>query len=97
MGNRLTSRPSEADSAPRSSAPDRLWRPEEVAHFLGLTRKGVYGLAERRILPSIKVGGRLRFDPVDIRKWVSSQRREAVDGRLAGSQARVSLERGSSL
>jgi len=93
---RLTSRPSEADSAPRSSASDRLWRPEDVAHFLGLTRKGVYGLAERRILPSIKVGARLRFDPADIRKWVSSQRREAVDGKLVDSQARVSLERGSS-
>jgi excisionase family DNA binding protein len=75
---------------------DRLWTPDEVAHFLGLTRKGVYGLAERRLLPSIKVGARLRFDPADIRRWVSAHRRGPIDGKLAGSQARVSLERGSS-
>jgi len=39
--------------------------PKKLPRFLGLTRKGVYGLAEASHLPSIKVGGRLRFDPAD--------------------------------
>ncbi len=81
---------------PPNGHDDRLWRPEDVARFLGLTRKGVYGLAERRILPSIKVGGRLRFDPADVRAWVSAHRREAVGAKLDLDQARVSLGRGGS-
>jgi excisionase family DNA binding protein len=88
-------RTGDADSSPGAEA-DRLWRPEEVARFLGLTRKGVYGLAERRILPSIKVGGRLRFDSADIRRWVCAHRRGSFDGTLIDSQARVSLKEGSS-
>jgi hypothetical protein len=87
----------DAELSPGAEA-DRLWRPEEVARFLGLglTRKGVYGLAERRILPSIKVDGRLRFDPADIRRWVCAHRRRSFDGTLIDSQARVSLKEGSS-
>jgi excisionase family DNA binding protein len=52
-----------------------LWNVADTARYLGLTNKGVYGLAERRVLPSIKVGGRLRFDPDDVAEWVRQHRR----------------------
>jgi len=94
VGSDMSSRSPRRDSNPPTDVSDRLWTPDEVAHFLGLSRKGVYGLAERRLLPSVKVGNRLRFDPADIRRWVSSHRRGPIDDKLAGSQARVSLERG---
>lgn len=54
---------------------EQLWTVTDVAHFLKLSVKGVYGLAEQRVLPSIKVGGRLRFDPNDIHAWVLKNRR----------------------
>jgi len=85
-----------ADQAPEEEC-DRLWWPDDVARFLGLKRKGVYGMAERGVLPSTKVGGRLRFDPVAIRKWVRSNHRGPVDDTMIDSQARVPLKRGGSL
>jgi excisionase family DNA binding protein len=54
---------------------DRLWTVVDVGHYLNLSKKGVYGLAERRVIPSVKVGGRLRFLPADIHAWVLKNRR----------------------
>jgi len=57
-------------AAGESEYVDRLWSVQDLACYLGLTIKGTYGLAERRAIPSLKVGGRLRFDPAAIRAWV---------------------------
>ncbi len=52
-----------------------LWCVREVAEFLRLRPRGVYAMAERGSLPSIKVGSRLRFDRSDIVEWVKRHRR----------------------
>ncbi len=57
------------------SLPVSLLTVEEVAELLRLTPKGVYGLSERGVIPSIKVGGRLRFDPSVVVDWVRNARR----------------------
>jgi excisionase family DNA binding protein len=64
-----------AGAGAHNQHPRRLWMACEVAEVLRLSTKGVYALAERGALPSVKVGSRLRFDPVDILEWVSQHRR----------------------
>jgi excisionase family DNA binding protein len=54
---------------------EALWSVVELARYLGLSVKGVYGMAENRKLPSLKVGGRLRFDPAEIRAWLRKHAR----------------------
>lgn len=52
-----------------------LWSACHVAAHLALTRKCVYGLVARGVLPVIRVGNRLRFDPDDIRDWLRRNRK----------------------
>ena len=44
-----------------------------AALFLGLPRKAVYRLVERRKLPHHRAGGRLLFDRAELRRWVEEQ------------------------
>jgi excisionase family DNA binding protein len=41
-----------------------------AAEFLGLSRKAVYHLVERRKLPHHRAGGRLLFERAELRRWV---------------------------
>jgi excisionase family DNA binding protein len=45
-----------------------------AAEFLGLTRKALYHLLERRRLPHHRPAGRLLFDRAALRAWVESGR-----------------------
>jgi excisionase family DNA binding protein len=49
-----------------------LWTWREVARALKVSRSWVYAKAERGELPSLRVGGLLRFDPSEIRRFVTS-------------------------
>lgn len=59
---------------------DRLWQVNDVARFLDLTRKGVYGLVETRRIPFIRVpgrgrrGGPIRFVRADVLAWLQQNR-----------------------
>lgn len=44
-----------------------LWDAQDVARYLKVSRSWVYHRAEAGLLPCIRVGGLLRFDPVAIR------------------------------
>jgi excisionase family DNA binding protein len=44
-----------------------------AAAFLGLSRKAIYRLVERRRLPHRRAGGRLLFDRAELRRWVEEQ------------------------
>ena len=54
---------------------ERLWDANDVANFLKVSRSWVYQRAEAGLLPHLKVGGLLRFDPEEIRAYASSLRR----------------------
>ncbi|RYF51185.1 MAG: DNA-binding protein [Cytophagaceae bacterium] len=44
-----------------------LWRVKDVMRYLQASRSWVYQKAEAGILPSLRVGGLLRFDPDAVR------------------------------
>jgi excisionase family DNA binding protein len=46
---------------------DSLWDVRDVARFLKVSRSWVYQRAEAGLLPCLRVGGLLRFDPATIR------------------------------
>lgn len=50
-----------------------VWTVTEVAQFLRVTTKTVYGLAGRGELPSFRVGRVLRFRESDIASFVDRQ------------------------
>ncbi|NLX58517.1 MAG: helix-turn-helix domain-containing protein [Phycisphaerae bacterium] len=45
----------------------------ETAEALGISRRGVYVLAERSGLPTIKLGGRRLIRRADLERWLASQ------------------------
>jgi excisionase family DNA binding protein len=48
-----------------------LWTWREVAQALKFSRSWVYKKAETGELPSLRLGGELRFDPQAIRRWAT--------------------------
>ena len=55
-----------------------LWTWREVARALKVSRSWVYAKAERGELPSLRVGGMLRFDPGAVRRFAQAGSREAI-------------------
>jgi excisionase family DNA binding protein len=52
----------------------------EVAEYLKVTEKTVYGLAQKHQIPGFKVGGQWRFRREDINAWIATQTAEALTG-----------------
>lgn len=48
---------------------NRLLKPTEVAHLLGIALTTLYGWTSTNQIPFRKVGGRLRFDWTDVENW----------------------------
>lgn len=49
----------------------RLWTPEELAEYLGVTKHCVYAWSSRGGGPAVlHVGGRLRYRPEDVEAWL---------------------------
>ena len=46
---------------------DRLWKPQDVARYLAMSRSWVYQRSATGELPSLNIGGALRFDPAEIK------------------------------
>lgn len=64
-------------------APDEaLWDALDVAAYLKASRSWVYHQAEAGLLPCIRIGGLLRFDPCAIRAFVGQQ--QATPAVVAG-------------
>jgi excisionase family DNA binding protein len=57
---------------PISSDEWELWTWREVARALKVSRSWIYAKAERGELPSLRVGGMLRFDPAAIRRFATT-------------------------
>jgi len=54
---------------------EQLWRAEQVAAYLQITKSAVYKLAARGELPCRRFGGQtVRFVPAEVRAWVAAQR-----------------------
>jgi predicted DNA-binding transcriptional regulator AlpA len=58
-----------ADTAP-AIVPERRWGPEDVAAFLGVALKTVYGWRHTGYGPrGRRVGRYVRYDPDEVRAW----------------------------
>jgi excisionase family DNA binding protein len=68
--------------APPSSSSQRTLEPlltiDETAAVLGISRRQVYTLLERRELPHVRVGERTRFLPADLRAYLEQHREGEV-------------------
>lgn len=49
---------------------DALWKVEDVARFLRMARQSIYRAVSEKTIPFIKIGGAVRFDQEEIRKWL---------------------------
>jgi len=47
----------------------------EAANFLKIKRNTLYTWAYRRQIPSQKIGGALRFDRIELERWLQAQKR----------------------
>lgn len=54
---------------------DEIMTLQEVAAYLKLAERTVYGYAQKNLLPGIKVGSAWRFRKQDILAWLEDQRR----------------------
>jgi excisionase family DNA binding protein len=51
----------------------------DVAEYLKVTEKTVYGLAQKRKIPCFKVGGQWRFRREDLDDWIKRQQEDPID------------------
>ncbi|OLE63341.1 MAG: hypothetical protein AUG04_05615 [Deltaproteobacteria bacterium 13_1_20CM_2_69_21] len=59
-----------------------LWDARDVATFLKASRNWVYQQAELGKIPSVRIGGLLRFDPEKIKALGSGELQAASTARL---------------
>ena len=57
----------------------RLLNVEEAAQYLGLEVDTIYKKSRLRELPSVKVGRALRFDVVELNRYVEQNSRKELD------------------
>lgn len=57
---------------------ESLWDAQDVARFLKVSRSWVYQKAEAGELPSLRVGGLVRFEPATVRAWARGERPPAT-------------------
>ena len=60
--------------AASSPTAERLWTVAALAQFLGLHPKTIYTWVERGSVPHFKIGGRVRFHPTEIERWLKTRR-----------------------
>ena len=52
---------------------DKLLTIDEVAHYLNVEKKEtIYQWVHKRVIPFIKINGKLRFSEQDIEKWIKN-------------------------
>jgi excisionase family DNA binding protein len=49
------------------------WTAEELAEILSLSRKHIYKLAKKGRMPSLRIGGAIRFDPHATAAWLEAK------------------------
>lgn len=50
-----------------------LWSVDDIMQKFKIARSTVYHMAARGTIPAIKIGGKTRFRPSTILKWVEAQ------------------------
>lgn len=58
---------------PAPAIAPRLMGIDQVAAYLGMSPHTVYKFVSQRKIPHVKIGKLVKFDHVEIDKWISSQ------------------------
>ncbi len=58
----------------RNDMPSKLMTIDEVADLFRVSKTTVYRMVESRIIPFYRLGGRLRFNEVEVLAYLESQR-----------------------
>lgn len=79
--------------SPPTMETERLWSPNEVAHYLHVSRSWVYQKAEAGLLPVIRMPGSslLRFDPEKVRAFARGELAPAKVVPLPAIRRRATL------
>ncbi len=72
-----------SDHGPDRVLVDIAW----VAARLGVTPRMVRRLVQERRIQHYKLGGRIRFDPADVERFIEESRRPTVDGEAMDLKA----------
>jgi hypothetical protein len=62
-------KPTQSTSTSQQYPEAKLWSSSDVARFLGCSERQVFNLRHKGI-PTIKLGGLVRFEPARVRQWV---------------------------
>jgi excisionase family DNA binding protein len=68
---------------------DEIFTLQDVAEYLKLAERTVYGYAQKGILPGIKICSAWRFRKADIDQWLEEQRHiteESTSGKKRGGK-----------
>ncbi len=57
-----------------ASIPKRLMNAQELADYIGTTYLNVYQMVSKGGVPFVKIGRSVRFDLLDIDKWIEHQK-----------------------
>lgn len=60
----------------QASGTEPLWDVKDLARYLHASRSWAYKAAERKIIPSVRIGSLLRFEPKAIREYVAGLSRK---------------------
>lgn len=60
----------------------RLLKVEKAAEYLNLHTETVYGLARKGVIPTVKVGRAVRFDRLELDKFVENKIAESREEAL---------------
>jgi len=71
-------------------AMDSLWTIKELCEFLKVSESVVRYWMRMKMLPHIKLGKQTRFDPVDIRRWLSAHKSVSYDDDAHAKLKRIS-------
>ena len=52
----------------------KLLTAEQLAEYLNISRHAVYCMVFRREIPHLKLGRRVRFDPIEVQQWLEDQK-----------------------
>jgi excisionase family DNA binding protein len=59
-------------TSPHAQA-EPLWTADDVGRYLKASRSWVYQKAEAGLLPCLRIGGLLRFDPAVVQAWARGE------------------------
>jgi excisionase family DNA binding protein len=70
-------------TAPVRPAPsDTLWTADDVAAYCRVSRSMIYKQSQAGLLPTLRIGSSIRFEPDTVRRWARGELVGLPEGRV---------------